>query len=127
MQKIEFIIYVKNQKISTDFYTFIFGHEPVLNVPGMTEFQINDFCKLGIMPEKSIEKILENNTPNPVSGSGIPRCEIYLMVDEPQQYFEKALKAGAISVSPPKARDWNHIVAYVADPDGHIIAFAKEN
>lgn len=54
MQKFEFIIYVKDQNKSKNFYKSVLKLDPVLNVPGMTEFQINDFCKLGIMPENGI-------------------------------------------------------------------------
>jgi len=126
MQKIEFIIYAKDQQKSRDFYQVILNKEPVLDVPGMTEFEIKDNCKLGIMPETGIAKILGNSVPNPAEGNGIPRCEIYLFVENPAQMLKKALKAGALLVDNAKIRDWNHMVAYAADPDRHIIAFAKE-
>lgn len=127
MKDIQFIIYVKDQNRSRDFYKILLNKDPVLDVPGMTEFQINDYCKLGIMPENGIAKILGDKVPHPAKGNGIPRCEIYIYVDSPQLSLDKALNAGATFITNAELRDWNHIVAYAADPDGHILAFAKEN
>ncbi len=122
---VEIILYVADRARSRDFYKSILGYDPVVDVPGMTEFQLNEFCKLGLMPEKGIAKILKNKTQPPASGNGIPRCELYLMVDDPAQSMKFALKNGAIGVSNAKVHVWRHKVAYVQDPDGHIVAFAK--
>jgi uncharacterized glyoxalase superfamily protein PhnB len=35
------------------------------------------------------------------------------------------LKAGAKLITEPEDRDWGDRVCYFADPDGHILAFAK--
>jgi len=119
------ILYVKEQEKSKEFYSKILNSKPVLDVPGMTEFDINDNFLLGLMPESSIIKILNGHTKNPVLGSGIPRCELYLFVNEPEASLEVALNAGANLISHALDRDWGDKVAYCSDPDGHIIAFAK--
>jgi hypothetical protein len=36
------------------------------------------------------------------------------------------LTAGAKELSAMAARDWGHAAAYSLDPDGHVLAFAKE-
>lgn len=77
------------------------------------------------MPEKSIAKTLTPTTPHPESGNGIPRCELYLIVDNPSESLQAAVKAGATKICKAEARDWGDLVAYCSDPDGHIIAFAK--
>jgi lactoylglutathione lyase len=92
----------------------------------MTEFTLFDNCKLGLMPNAGIAKILADKTPHPNEGSGIPRCELYLSVDDIQVEFENALKSGAVLISPIMDRDWGDRVCYFADPDGHIIAFAEK-
>jgi len=122
----ETILYVKDQKRSRDFYQNLLGKEPVLDVPGMTEFQLTDFTKLGLMPEEGIAKILSSNLKHPSSGNGIPRCELYLMTGDPESALDIALIAGAVLISRVKIRDWVHKAGYVSDPDGHIIAFANE-
>lgn len=125
MNEAIFIIYVKDQNRSRDFYKSVLGLEPVLDVPGMTEFKINDYSKLGIMPEEGIAKILGNEVPHPETGNGIPRCEIYLYTDSPQKYIDRVAAAGGKLISNLELRSWGEEAAYGADPDGHIIALAK--
>ena len=124
---VEFIIYVSDQQRSRDFYGKVFQKEPVLDVNGMTEFLLQDNTKLGIMPEKAIAKILEGKTLQPESGNGIPRCELYLYVDNAEEYCKRALDAGAKEVSALLPRSWGDTVAYFSDLDGHILAFAVKN
>lgn len=119
------ILYVRDQQLSSAFYEKILDKKPVLNVPGMTEFLMNEELKLGLMPEKGIAKIICPLSPDPASGNGIPRCEIYLPVIDPAASLAKAIEAGAKKISPSEKRDWGDTVSYCADPDGHIIAFAK--
>jgi uncharacterized glyoxalase superfamily protein PhnB len=124
MAKVEFIIYVRDQQKSSAFYQSVLKQAPVLNVPGMTEFQISEDTKIGIMPEAGVKKILRHFVPDPAIANGIPRCEIYLYVDAPTEYVERALEAGAILIDEEKDRDWGDRAAYCADLDGHILAFA---
>ena len=98
---------------------------PSLDVPGMTEFELSKDLKLGLMPENSIARILGENVPHPATGHGIPRCELYLLFENHAELFERSIALGAKEVSKIQDRDWGHSVGYVADPDGHIIAFAK--
>jgi catechol 2,3-dioxygenase-like lactoylglutathione lyase family enzyme len=126
MEQAIFIIYVKDQNRSRNFYKSVLNMEPVLDVPGMTEFRINDYTKLGIMPEEGIEKILGNEVPNPETGNGIPRCEIYLYTGSPQKYIDRLAASGGKLISNLGLRSWGEEAAYGSDPDGHIIAFAKE-
>lgn len=125
IQTPHFILYVSDQRVSRDFYTYVLSVNPELDVPGMTEFNLGS-CKIGLMPEKSIQKILGNTTPDCSTANGIPRCELYLLVDNTQAYLDRAIDCGAILVSEYSLRDWGHTAAYVLDFDGHVIAFAKE-
>lgn len=120
------ILYVADQERSKEFYNKALAIQPALDVPGMTEFELSDGCKLGLMPEKGIATILSDAVPDPAGGSGIPRCELYLRVDDPQSYCDRALAAGAKPVSALALRGWGDEAAYVADPDGHIVAFASQ-
>ncbi len=126
MAEIQFILYVKNQKRSTEFYQALLGLEPTLFVPGMTEFRFSADCKLGLMPESSIQKILHHKVPHPSMGHGIPRCELYLSVENPFATLEKALDLGAVLIDRERNRDWGDSVGYCADLDGHILAFARK-
>ena len=121
-----FIIYVKNQEKSKTFYGELLGYKPVLDVTGMTEFKLADNVTLGIMPEEGIVRILENKIQHPKNANGIPRSELYLFVDDPDEYYSKLIKAGGVGISKTELRSWGDYVSYGSDIDGHIIAFAKK-
>jgi predicted enzyme related to lactoylglutathione lyase len=122
----QFILYVSDQNKSKVFYEFVLRTPPILDVPGMTEFRLSDTCKLGLMPESGIYNILKNITVHPSTGSGIPRCELYLHTDNPEETLTRAQQAGAKLISSVTPRDWGDSVGYCADPDGHILALAKK-
>lgn len=126
IQLIETILYVSDQESSHLFYQKIFRREADLHVPGMTEFKLSDQCKIGLMPNKGIAKILADKTPDPQSGNGIPRCELYFLVNDVEKEFANALQSGAKLISPVLDRDWGDKVCYFSDPDGHILAFAQK-
>lgn len=121
-----FILYVASQERSKEFYKAILHQEPTLDVPGMTEFNLMDHALLGLMPESGIVKILGEATRDPKEGNGIPRSELYLYVNDPELYYNRAIGSGAKAISNAISRTWGDIVAYCSDPDGHIIAFAKK-
>ncbi|OGQ89594.1 MAG: glyoxalase [Deltaproteobacteria bacterium RIFOXYA12_FULL_58_15] len=124
MREALFILYVRDQTTSTKFYERTLSTLPRLNVPGMTEFQLTESSVLGLMPEAGIKRLLPN-MPDPASGGGAPRAELYLYVDDPAVMFDAAVAAGAKSLDPLKKRDWGDKAAYCLDPDGHVVAFAS--
>lgn len=126
IQLTETILYVENQAVSTAFYEKLFRQKADLNVPGMTEFKVSESCKIGLMPNDGIAKILKDKTPHPQNGKGIPRCELYFYVEDIDYEFDNATKSGAQLISTISDRDWGDKVCYFSDPDGHIIAFAKQ-
>ena len=123
--QIQFILYVSNQEKSKTFYANLLNKQPILHVPGMTEFLLSENTKLGLMPENGIVKILGTTTPHPNLGNGIPRCELYLKVKNAQKYMERGLENGAELISPLQYRDWGDNVGYLLDLDGHVIALAE--
>ena len=120
-----FILYVKDRESSTKFYSNVFQREPDLYVPGMTEFKLSDNCYLGLMLKSGIKALLGKSLPDPSKASGIPMAEIYLNLENPESYLERALHNGAKLLSDFKERDWGDKAAYCLDPDGHVIAFAE--
>lgn len=120
-----FILYVRDQAASTSFYQKALNIEPRLNVPGMTEFDLGPSCVLGLMPESGIKSLLGEAIQHPERAGGVPRAEIYLCVDDPEIYFQRAQFAGATALSSVQLRNWGHVAGYLADHDGHVLAFAK--
>ena len=123
--KAHLILYVKDQDLATRFYAAVLDAAPALHVPGMTEFALNGETVLGLMPESGIRRLLGDAIADPAKASGIPRAEIYLHVERPEVFHERALKHGARELSAPAPRDWGDVAAYSLDPDGHVLAFAK--
>lgn len=123
--QVNLILYVGDQSAARDFYASVLDMRPVLDVPGMTEFAVLPGITLGLMPEHGIASLITPPLPHPADGSGIPRCELYLRVDDADAAYERALRAGATAVSSPALRDWGERVGYLGDPDGHVVAFAQ--
>lgn len=122
-----FILYVRDQGMSTRFYQSVLNQEPQLNVPGMTEFHLSEGCILGLMPEKGIKRLLGRAIEDPEKANGIARAEVYLVVEDPEPFMARAQDAGARILSQIELRNWGHRAGYVADPDGHVVAFASRN
>jgi uncharacterized protein len=120
-----FILYVRNQEISTRFYERVLGFPPRLNVPGMTEFQLSAHAVLGLMPEKGIARILGESLVDPEKSGQPPRAELYLLVENVGVAITRATDAGAVEVSKLAVRDWGHRAAYFLDPDNHVLALAE--
>lgn len=125
IQHTEIILYVKDQQKSTQFYEQLFRKSADLNVPGMTEFILNDFCKLGLMPNDGIAKIITPQLPHPNLGNGIPRCELYFLVENVEAEFEIIQNLGVNIISAIEPRDWGDTAFYFSDWDGHVIALAQ--
>ncbi len=120
-----FILFVESQERSREFYRSVLQLEPSIDVDGMTMFNITDSFSIGLMPELNISRILGSEVPNPSQGNGIPRCELYLFVDDPNERLEILVSDGGKRISEMTERSWGDDVAYGLDPDGHVIALAK--
>jgi catechol 2,3-dioxygenase-like lactoylglutathione lyase family enzyme len=121
------ILYVADQQRSCSFYRKVLNMEPQLDVPGMSEFLLGEATILGLMPEAGIKRLLGETLPDPASGQGIPRAELYLTVTAPNDFHLRAIAAGAKELSPLKKMNWGDEVAYSLDPDGHVLAFAGKS
>lgn len=119
-----FILYVRNQDASKRFYQSVLNQEPELHVPGMTEFRLASGCVLGLMPEKGIKSLLGAAIEDPEKTNGIARAEVYLTVESPGIFLKRAIDAGGRLLSPLEPRNWGDTAGYIADPDGHVVAFA---
>lgn len=126
IHRAQLILYVADQGISTRFYERVLAKAPVFDVPGMTEFLLRDGAVLGLMPVAGVRRLLGDAIPDPDLAAGVPRAELYLLVDDPESYHRRAIAAGAVELARVTAQDWGDDVAYSTDPDGHVVAFAKE-
>lgn len=63
--------------------------------------------------------------PDPRSVSPVATTELYFYADDLDAMTARASAAGATLLSRAADRPWGDRVAYVTDPDGFVIAFAK--
>jgi len=119
-----FILYVKDQRAAEAFYTPVLGIVPRLDVPGMTEYDLPGGGVLGLMPEAGVRNLLGPGIPDPARAGGIPRSELYLVVEDAADCLRRAEEQGARLLSPMQERSWGHVAGYVLDLDGHVLAFA---
>ena len=119
-----FILYVEDQARSRAFYGQVLDQRTVLDVPGMTEFELGVDAILGLMPEAGIRRLLPELDPGPGGPASRLRAELYLHTASPAASYARALAAGATALSPPELRAWGDVVAYCLDPDRYVIAFA---
>lgn len=53
-----------------------------------------------------------------------PPCELVFAVEDVPAAVESALAAGATLVRAPTTKYWGQVVAFVRDPDGHLVQLA---
>jgi len=117
-----FILYVADQARSRQLYAALLGIPPRLDVPGMTEFVLPGGAVLGLMPEAGIQRLLPALHVGPSEGA---RAELYLVVPDADGMVLRAQQAGAELLSAMAPRSWGAAVAYLRDPDGHVVAVAR--
>lgn len=116
------ILFVQDLKETRDLFEQLFECQPVLDVPGMTEFNIMG-SSIGIMPKTGIYRILNLPHNHSFSSSDIT-AELYFRVNEPEVFIEKGLKLGLELMSELQLRNWGEKVGYLKDQNGIILAFA---
>jgi len=126
ISNIETIFFVAGLTSCRDFYKSLFQIEPLTDEPGMVEFELAPNAKLGLMPIDGISRIVGVDTIKSYLKDIPPRSELYLMVENLDEIYSRAMSIGAIPLSPIQNRNWGHRVGYVADIEGNILAFAKQ-
>jgi len=115
----QFILYVADQGRARDFYRHVLAAEPVLDVPGMTEFDLGG-ATLGLMPAADIEALLSGQIR---AGAG-QRCELYLRRSDAAAALARAADSGGRLLDGLRDRSWGERAGYLLDPDGHVLALA---
>ncbi len=120
MSAAEFILYVADQAKARDFYRHVLAAEPVLDVPGMTEFDLGG-ATLGLMPGADMEALL----PGQIRAGADQRCELYLRRGDAAAALARAVNNGGRLLDGLRDRSWGERVGYLLDPDGHVVALAE--
>ncbi|MEN8193505.1 MAG: glyoxalase [Bacteroidota bacterium] len=126
MNKTYFIIYVKDVDKTKLFYELLFAIPPIVDEPGMCEFELPNGAILGIMPNSSLEKLFGTDYIVNEKKKTSPKFELYFQVDNAEAFHKKAKQLGALELRKFGKMDWGDSVAYSINHDGHILAFAQK-
>ena len=116
------ILYVRDVARSLAFYESAFGLERrFLHESGMygeleTGSTILAFAAEAIAQSNLVGGFQSADPSRPPAAS-----EIAFATTDVQSAFERATRAGAVSAAAPKTKPWGQTVAYVRDPDGHLV------
>lgn len=117
------IFAVQDLPRAADFYIDAFGWPKYVDTPGYVELALPGAMRLGLYDRLGFAKNV-GQTPPPVT-STISASELYLHVSDPDAAVENVTRAGGRVLDPLRKRDWGDEVAYVADPDGNVVALAR--
>lgn len=113
------LLYVKDVPRSVAFYEDAFGigrrfvHEAGMYAEMDTGGTTLAFVANGLAKSNLPCGFQENDPSRPPGG-----FEIAFITHEVQAAYDRALAAGAAAISPPAAKPWGQIVAFVRDKDG---------
>ncbi len=106
------------------FYVEALGATPRLDVGVYAELDLPAGPALGVYLRGGFERNTGRAATPPAAGA-TTSTELYFRVDDVDAALARAIAAGAALLSPGAPRPWGEDVAYVADPDGNVLAFAR--
>ena len=105
-----------DQDRATAFYRYVLPAEPVLDVPGMTEFNLGGATP-GLRPA-----VMEDLLAGQIRGGTGQRCELYLRRTDAAAALARAATDGGKLLDGLRGRSGGERVGYELDPDGHVLA-----
>lgn len=114
------IIYVRDIQETVTFYEKAFGLKlRFIHESGAYAEMETGATALSFVDEKFIKDSLafrSNRCSEEAAG-----IEISLVTDQVEHQFDKAIKAGAISIVKPTQKPWGQLVSYVRDNNGCLV------
>lgn len=115
------ILAVSELEVAAAFYRAAFGWPLRVEAPVYREFELPGGGRFGLYQQEGYERNLQH----PVAS--VRSAELYFSCADPASEAERLLALGARLVSPLAPRPWGDEVVYLADPDGYVLALAREN
>jgi ribosomal protein S18 acetylase RimI-like enzyme len=106
------------------FYQAAFGWPVAVEVPVYVELALPHGQRLGLYRRDAFTANT-GTAPADLPGDALAPCELYLSCADLPAAVARARAAGARLLSPAAARSWGDEVAYLADPDGNVLALAR--
>lgn len=118
------ILYVKDVPASLGFYEKAFGlsrrflHDEAGKAYGELE---TGAARLAFASLPLVQDHLKDGVTIAAPDQPPLGFEVALVTPDVQALYDRALKAGAASVTPPETKPWGQIVAYVRDRNGFLV------
>lgn len=116
------ILAVEQLARSIAFYR-ILGWKLQVETPVYCELESPNGMRLGLYDRRSFGNNI-GRVPAPIAGP-VATAELYFYAEDLDAMVTRACDAGATLLSSVADRPWGDRVAYVADPDGFVVAFAS--
>ena len=107
------------------FYERAFGWEVKVDLPVYVEMEAPNGLRFGLYA-RDLYASNTGEAPPSAPRSGTTACELYLYVDDPRSALDRLLAAGGRLLTPVSPRRWGDEAGYVADPEGNVVAVARE-
>lgn len=107
------------------FYGAAFGWAVAVDVPVYVELALPGGMRLGLYERVGFGRNT-GQVPARVPSGELAPTELYFQSDDLEAACARLEAAGARLLSARAARPWGDEVAYYADPDGNVLALARE-
>ena len=108
------------------FYASTFGWAMDVDTPVYVEFRLPAGMRLGLYRREGFARNV-GVAPAEVPPGAVAATELYLFPADLDAAIERAVAAGGRLLSALAGHDWGDDVAYLADPDGIVIALARSS
>jgi catechol 2,3-dioxygenase-like lactoylglutathione lyase family enzyme len=119
------ILATKDLPAARRFYWEVFGWPVQVDVPVYVEFTLPGGIRLGVYDREAFAKNPRLSASSVSEGAVLP-TELYFYTPDPDRTVRRALEHGGKLLDGRSVRPWGDEVAYVADPDGNVVALALD-
>jgi predicted enzyme related to lactoylglutathione lyase len=107
------------------FYERAFGWVRTVSTDVYVEFELPGAQRIGLYERAGFSRNFGEALPETEAG-GIRPFELYLYAVGLEDQVDSLTNAGARLLSPAAKREWGDEVAYFADPEGNVLAVARQ-
>jgi predicted enzyme related to lactoylglutathione lyase len=119
------ILAVADLERSARFYDSAFGWKRAVTVPVYIEYFVPGGSRVAIY-QRDAFAVNTGLAPIACPEGATASAELYFRIGDLEAAIGRIERAGGRLLSARAAREWGDDAAYFADPDGHVIAVARE-